>query len=367
MSNPDNLREKYRENASLFLHLASQVSGKNEGSKSHSQKRQIFNPLSTSKSLALRSRYDDTLYESTDGMMLRSKCISQSGMSMSLDVANLIRSGGKSKPVTLDLEKCQNTINSLSSDKESIIDHFQNQIKNNSTTKETIKQLSKQLSNNIVLPTIASYQHAVHQEFHCSSCGSNMLPVHSYDKLGASIRIKSLSRSSSMRRRASRYVAKRCNFEGNIMKKQHGGGRTFSNTSNSHGAAVSNVMNTLVALKKNHAQHRVYDGLAKNIIVFKCNTCTHEKIIKGAPLFGKSKEGNGGTETIQTGKSQSSHQEEKNFQTENSIPLQKEKDFLSFQLTSATRCLPNKPKKKRKKLDTQKKSGLQDFLSSLND
>lgn len=170
-----------------------------------------------------------------------------------------------------------------------------------------------------------------------------------------------------MRRRASRYVAKRCNFEGNIMKKQHGGGRTFSNTSNSHGAAVSNVMNTLVALKKNHAQHRVYDGLAKNIIVFKCNTCTHEKIIKGAPLFGKSKEGNGGTETIQTGKSQSSHQEEKNFQTENSIPLQKEKDFLSFQLTSATRCLPNKPKKKRKKLDTQKKSGLQDFLSSLND
>lgn len=372
MSNTVNLREKYRENASLFLYLANQVAGKNTESETHRQQRQIFNPLSTSQSLVLRSRYEETLNGSVNDT-IRGRCISQSEKICSLETVNLIRSGGK--PATMDFETCQDAIKNLSKDKELIIDCVRNQSTNKMLKTEKIKMLSTLLSNGIVIQTTNNdSQNATNSDFVCSSCGSNLLPVHQSDLLGSRIKIKSLSRrSSSMRRRASRYVAKRHNFESNIIQKQRGGGRTFSNAStNSHGAAVSNVMETFVALKKNHDQYRVYDGLAKNVIIYKCNTCNHEKVVKGAPFCGKFQQEMGKLEMECTGKPQLrvSNKAKHDCRVENPISLNEEKDFLSFGTTSVEtplpRCLSTKPKKK-KKVDTPKKSELQSFLSSLND
>jgi hypothetical protein len=363
MSNSDCLRKHYRDNASLFLYLTNELADPNQESQVHSRKRQMFNPLSTSKSLVLRSRYEDAFKGHADGKMMKSRCILQREVDSSLDAVNLIRSGGK--PVTMDFETCQNAIKSISSANESLVECIRSQSENKTGISERIQNLSKFLSNGVVSPASSdSQQNCVNDDFCCSCCGSHLLPVHPSDNIGSRIRIKSLSRSLSMRRRASRYLAKRHNFEGNIIQKQRGGGRTFSNASNSHGAAVSNVMDTLTALKKNHAQHRVYDGLAKNVIIYKCNSCSHEKLIKGAPYCAKVQEGKGNAESKETEKHQLP-----NKGGSYQLPLQQEKDFLSFSASveTPTRCLLSKPKKKKKKVETQKKSGLQNFLSSLND
>lgn len=372
MSNSDCLRNQYRHNASLFLYLANQVADQNEGSQLQSRKRQMFNPLSTSKSLVLRSRYEDTFKGSADEKIIKSRCILQREVDSSLDAVNLIRSGGK--PVTMDSETCQNEIKSISSANETLVQCIQKESENKSNISERIKNLSKVLSHGIVSTARSdSQQNCVNDDFCCSCCGSHLLPVHPSDNMGSRIRIKSLSRSSSMRRRASRYLAKRHNFEGNIIQKQRGGGRTFSNASNSHGAAVSNVMDTLAALKKNHAQYRVYDGLAKNIIIYKCNSCNHEKVIKGAPHCAKVQEGKSNTESKETEKHQLSKEIEKHRVSNKGCSYQtlsqQEKDFLSFSASSETptRNLLSNSKKKKKKVETQKKSGLQNFLSSLND
>jgi len=385
MASPDNLRTKFQESAALFLTASACVKkvmkkGKGNILSSHSNSKNSFDPMLTARSLILRSMYMVPVSANVDDKSPGNdtKCIipSITCQKIKSETVNLIRSGGN--VVSVPAETAEDITH------KSLLGF--NEMGND------VLQISSFIAHKMFSTsssTFDAHRNTVRHDFFCKCCGGSLLPLTIDGGMSSTIRVRSLKRSRTRRRRASRNTAKKHVFDENILQKNKGGGRTFSQgtssgstVSSSHGSSVMAVMDTKVALKTSSAARRTRDGISKNCVRFKCG-CGQVQSMKGL----KRRRGNGldgGTGTRRKSEeSDTVHNSTSTHTTHSESTASSNiggEDFVSLRAygqsaaASQTNLKPLLQQQGRKRKAPRakpkkpgKKSGLQNFLSSLND
>jgi hypothetical protein len=389
MSSADILRALYQENAAVFLAAcATQHMGPNENKREGSASTStinntsssiLFDPLAVANALRIRSIYEVDV----TAPRIDSKCIISNTKTEKTEELNLIRSGGDEVLVPAEVGDTQAA-------KAMLIFRTQKRLVEKqkaggmSLAAATI-QLAESI-NDYMVTHATSNQKILRHDFHCKGCGNALLPtpfsVHGYGIPSSQIRLKTLKRGNTRRRRASRHTAKNHTYDTNILQKHRGGGRSFGQgKTTNHGNAVASVMSTQEALKKNNAARRKRDGISKHCISYQCY-CGTDQCIRGmkrqrgynqdvASMIQSNR-----SPTISIGNEKSNKSK---HETKNALP--DSGDFLRLEnLASTGAPLPSverklklleQPQSRRRKpkgkTPIKKKSGLQNFLSSLND
>lgn len=183
--------------------------------------------------------------------------------------------------------------------------------------------------------------------FHCNCCGCVLQPGTN----GTTLRVRSVGRGRTRRRRASRKKAKE--FQS---KKQSsvGGGRTWRQDSQQQNGGIEKSEEDLLS---------VSDGACRNAVVVTCGSCGWKLKYKGMPPI---------------------RQQQQQHQKKNVVAKQEKRkkpavapkqdslgigDLVSLPKWGAGGKHPKNKKRKKTISDAKKdqKSGLLDFLSSLND
>ncbi len=417
MVSPDHLRTKFQESSALFLAVASSF-GKVGGDEidhtprkkrcltNSSTSNHTFDPNATANSLILRSVYATAITgDDSSSAENLSKCIisSVACRTETTETVNLIRSGGKVKSVPAD------TADNLTFKS---VDYHENKANTSigtgtSTFKSTsrnILQLAESVAEEMISASscaeVDKDRNTIRHDFFCKCCGGLLFPCTINEGMPSTIRVRPLKRSRTRRRRASRYAAKQKVFDEFILQKHRGGGRTFAaggrdSSSHGHGSSVMEVMDTKVALKAGSAARRVKDGTSKNCVRFRCGGCGQEQVLKGLKhrretMLGETSTsaGSGSTNLQKTsvGKrhavdSNERHTPKRNKSTIGMSGNIGSEDFVSLQsfgqsapTAAQTKLKPlqqyqqqGKKQRKPKPKKPVKRSGLQDFLSSLND
>ena len=369
------LRSIYQETAALFLQSCASSTGKRKDISKQSCEASI------ARELILNSMHEADYRADRDD----SKCISSNDtfIETSQEI-NIVRSGGSKETVAYDVadQEAVKTFN---------LYQTQKKLLGQKSTDISIKEFAKSLADSM----FTSKRDMIRHDFYCKGCGHNLLPspfaIDVNDSHGcnnAQIRLKTANRGKTRRRRASRQAAKKHTFENLVLQKGKGGGRTFAKggiksnntftTSTGHGRAVASVMDTETALRKRQASFRVHDGGCKNYISYKC-ICGTEQNFKGMKPCNFEMKLDNQDEMKKTASNNSS----KSYTTttkrkyDNDSTKNEGDDFIRLGSTPDTKQSINASKKKLKPLEKgpkkkkakgkQKKSGLSDFLSSLND
>jgi len=336
-------------------------------------------------------------------------------------VVNLIRSGGDKSSVPAEVGdiEASKSLQIYETQKKVL----QEQKDAGMTIADATLQLAESIADNMFPDPSNSFfnslVNAVRNDFYCKGCGNDLLPTPfstvngnahgngngSAQLLSSKIRLKTLKRGKTRRRRASRQAAKKYTYDIHMLQKHKGGGRTFAqgNTNNTtgghgHGKSVASVMNTQEALKKNNAARRITDGMAKNCISYKCCCCGTEQCIKGMKRQMRPIQGDTGTGTVtntrvntttstnnnrkQLSATRATSSFNKSLHTSKVTKGSDTDGFLRLgtvpgpgpdQSQSQSRIerklkpLERPMSTKKRKAPAKKKSGLQNFLSSLND
>jgi len=277
---PDCLRTLYQESASMFLLSASD--------KVQDQTNNMKNTyIQSSKDLILRSMYDSS---PTDDI---SKVENRDHVSCILSSSSSIDVGYNSQSPFRCTGTNQTSIPSDLEDKEFACFEKNFQSLRESTdvsSSNSIQQMAEAFSNYMLSAPIIQHGHrnVVRTDFYCSSCGLPYMPIHSSNnstQARATIRLKTLKRGKTRKRRASRYNAAKYTRDHVILQKHRGGGKSFSNPMNTgnhshHGSAVAAQEAAYTTLKTKHASMRIRDGIAKHCIVYKCS-CGNTQSFKG--------------------------------------------------------------------------------------
>ena len=427
MSSADHLRAMYQQSAAMFLATcANQMTDPNiKASKGCTStatsttklSKKSFDPLAAANSLRLRSMYDTEIMASG----IASNCIASSTAAEKSEIVNLIRSGGDKLSVPAEVGDIEASKSLQIYERQKKL--LQDQKDAGMSIADATLQLAESIADNMFpgpsSSNMNSLVYAVRHDFHCKGCGNDLLPTPfstvngSAQLLSSKIRLKTLKRGKTRRRRASRQAAKKYTYDIHMLQKDKGGGRTFAqgNTNNmhgnGHGQSVASVMNTQEALKKNNAARRINDGMTKNCISYKCCGCGTEQSIKGMKRqrHVQGDEGAGARKVTNTSlvnttasartssKQLSATRATSSFNNRKSLHASKvttrfdTDDFLRLgavpvpgqpqaqsQPTSIGTGIERKLKPlerpvstKKRKAPVKKKSGLQNFLSSLND
>ena len=388
MSSADDLRAIYQENAAMFLAAcvkqkihpdenklddASASSG-TATSNASSLCKQMFDPLAVANALRIRSIYDtDVTAPGID-----SKCIVSNTRTEKSEVVNLIRSGGDEVLASAEVGDTEAAISMKIYETQKSLLQIQKDAGMNIAA-ATI-QLAESIADNM-LTNISANQKMLRHDFYCKGCGNPLLPSPlSLDENGlqsSKIRLKSIKRGKARKRRASRQAAKKYTYDTNILQKHKGGGRSFAQgKTNGHGNAVASVMSTQEALKKNNAIRRIGDGISKNCISYKC-CCGTVQCIKGMKRQRQSQM-NQSVAYINTNQSPRAklikYSQEANrfsdsedFLRLGKVPLVAAPPRSTEKKLKLLEQLQSKKRKPKAKTLMKKKSGLQNFLSSLND
>ena len=358
----DCLRTLYQESASMFL-LSSHVHTSQEFDKSE------INPMQSARSLILRSMYNK--YPLQPGKPDHATCILSNAENVSSLESNRFRSGAYVTSLTEDAEEKEF----------SILEQKMEELRECrlTTVEQRAEVFSKHMLNSSELKTGST---VIRSDFNCSSCGLPYFPIQGNNCVGSKVQLKRLKRGRTRRRRASRYAAAKYTLDNDILQKHRGGGKAFTSSINSsHGSAVASVMETNLALKKAHNLRRISDGISKHCIVYKCS-CGHNQSFKGCR-----RQNNNEKNTKQESGDRKKHllttSGKKNYKKKNGNENVSQKganefdrDFLALTPVAKTpnsansSLLLSKGKKRRakpKKAKPSSKSGLHDFLSSLND
>ncbi|GFH44231.1 predicted protein [Chaetoceros tenuissimus] len=369
------LRSMYQETAALFLQsCASSTQKKKENAKQSCEAliaRQLI--LNVMHEADYRADRDD------------SKCISsnETFIETSQEI-NIVRSGGNKETVASDVADQEAAkISNLYQSQRNALDQKSMHI--------SISEFSKSLADSM----FTNKRDMIRHDFYCKGCGHNLLPSPFAKDVkdsnvcnNAQIRLKTANRGKTRRRRASRQAAKKHTFENLVLQKGKGGGRAFAKggiknnntftTSTGHGRAVASVMDTETALRKRQASIRVHDGGCKNYISYKCICGTEQKFKGIKPSNFKMKMDNQ-DEIKNLGSNNSSKAYAASTKRKYTDDTSKNEgdDFIRLSSTPDKKQSIDIPKKKLKPLEKgpkkkkakgkQKKSGLSDFLSSLND
>lgn len=314
-------------------------------------------PSQIAQSLMLRSMYDgeDTTFEDKFDHNNMSNCIVPSHAIASTENFNLDRSGAK---ISSDSKKVK-APNALRQHLQFFSKRMSFSEYRDSPTQ--IRRTERLISNDIGKSKLLNINIVGH-DFYCSGCGSPLLPCTPSE---IKVKLRTTERSRTKRRRASRLTAKKLELDEIVLQQHRGGVSTFVNQGgNSHGAAVASVIMTKEAIKKNHAVRRVHDGISKNCVVYACRKCGNEKCMKGLRPSKDSRE-------KRLIKIQPNSKRDK---LTTDIPIVGTNDGIDFvPLGRLVKPQANELKsieqgKKRKKSQKKKRSsGLNDFLSSLND
>ena len=226
-------------------------------------------------------------------------------------------------------------------------------------------------------------QHPTHQKVEKEKA------IKCYNKM-TKIRVRSLNRGKSRRRRASRLKAKEMHSEGyQGLKFQHGG-KQFSKcdlNTQSHGSTMASIVHNQEMSRKSRILKRVGDGMSRQSVVYTCGHCHFRTRFKGLPVKADILSTN--PLTVQTGRMykkmissvpQNSKAKKIHFRKEtdlNFLPLSLEHmpSQTSTKIDKNKVAIPDKCKpilvrglniisKRRKKKGNP---ALRDFLSSLND
>ena len=392
----DNLRTLYQESASLFLSACAQK----KKQKATPPAPQAFDPtiMATARSLMLRSMYDTPISSSISSGN-NSKCIvSKSSITTNnSETVNLIRSGGMavSVPVETGEEEVSRVMEQHDKFRDTIM--FADEMNAEVDVRQLADSIASDMFSTFMSVVSDMHRNTVRHDFFCKSCGGPLLPLPLCIDGGmgmgmtmttSTIRLKTLKRGKSRRRRASRLAAKKYAFDSNILQKHKGGGRSFSHShasagagagmASSHGSAVASVMDTQAALKAGHAARRIRDGISKNCISYKCG-CGHEQSMKGVRRQ-RGNEVDMGNKQAKDLNTKQSHPSAKRTGGRTNVQVVSRDDSEDFMQLSGsttnpvpeTKLKPLQQGKKRKATPAKpkkpaKKSGLSDFLSSLND
>jgi hypothetical protein len=368
---PDCLRTLYQESASMFL-LSSH---EKTSSPQKSDKLSEFDPTQTAGSLILRSLYDTHPFIA--GNSDYASCIESNGINVGLE-SNRLRSGEHVTSLSTDAEEKE--FSKLGQRIQELRECGTRKV--SCSMKQKAEVFSDYMLNSSPLHVDKNIM--IKKDFYCPACGSPYFQIQKSNIVNSKIRLKTLKRGRSRRRRASRYTAAKFTLDREILQKHRGGGRTFSTNSSpmnnfSHGSAVASVMETRLALKKTHALRRERDGISKHCINYKCS-CGHIQSFKGFRRIRdqnkdskqkgrniKNKKGSLATSGKQIDRSKIP--DDKICQQSRQANHELNCDFVSFNPVPAQSSLSLDKKKKKKKPPKKKssKSGLHDFLSSLND
>lgn len=365
---PNQLRTLYQESASLFL-LSSCKSSKSQHSKNQIIEKHHFDPVQSARSLIFHSMYNRKA--NNPGVNDQRCCVVSNGERIQIDNATANHSM-YSQVVTLSSDVIDNEF--------TIMDQIFQEFRECQLDQSSIQRKAEICSNRIGKNcTLANGRYMIRSDFHCTSCG---MPYFVKDGGGneLNIRLKSIRRGRTRRRRASRCIATKHTFDNEILQKHaNGGGKSFAksnSSSSSHGSKVASFMESKVALKNSHVMRRIRDGTSKHCISYVCS-CGSEASYKGLKRFNTGKS----DEQFDVDKSSISKKEQgKTWNNNNSVSqgingLKRSSDDLDFlPLTlDSNKVKQNKTiilsskKKRRTKPQKGAKSGLQDFLSSLND
>ena len=272
----------------------------------------------------------------------------------------------------------------------------------------------------------------VNCDYYCTTCGTPYLLVGEQQQhtqytgacAATTVRIRSLKRGKTRRRRASRKRASAFVRNYDRLMKNRGGGKSFSNVSHnsvthtdvgnsgtgiSHGSAVMAAAAVELSLKECHGWRSVGDGMSKNCVVYTCGYCGTKRRLKGGLIRGSGNnneqnrrpdvKGMMGDNSIDFNRRRKStntppSSAAKKITSTNTLGCTTDEDFIKLdkckttpkkKLTESTvaSMTPLKPvneapvlsllhgKKKKKVRKSQggdaKQSKLMDFLSSLND
>ena len=383
MSSPENLRTRYQESAAQYLNKCIQlrVAEKNGTGrkvvKVHKQNKcpelkNKFDPILTARSLMLRSMYANDANQRDQLSIYDSKCIVPGISKVKNDTYNLVRSGGK--VVKVPAQRVEDLSLAISNGQKHM---FQDNVRVEADFCNLADDIANKMFSSSSLAS-DNERNTVRDDFLCKCCGNFLFPCDPDGGMPCSIKIRTLKRGRTRRRRASRYTAKKHTFDTHVLQKNKGGGRTFAQSSGSsgsasHGVAVMEVMDTHVALKMKSMAGRTRDGLAKNCIRYKCE-CGHLQSMKGL----KRSLGDRMDKSINKYTKSTKHYE-KVSQKSGELKRQKvgEEEFISLgggskyvETKTETKVFSLKKKSNQRKAQNKKpakKSGLQDFLSSLND
>mmetsp|Transcript_6604 Transcript_6604/g.9662 ORF Transcript_6604/g.9662 Transcript_6604/m.9662 type:complete len:386 (-) Transcript_6604:23-1180(-) len=318
-----------------------------------------LNPSQIAQSLMLRSMYDGEVANFEDKIdigTISANCIVPFKAIASTENFNLNRSGAN---ISSDAKKFKER-NALEQQLQLL--HSRISLSDYCNASTQIKSIKTLISNDITKSKLLN-NNIVGHEFYCSGCGSTLLPCIPGE---IKVKLRKTERSRTKRRRASRLTAKKFELDAIVLQKHRGGVRTFVNQGgSSHGSAVASVMITKEAIKKSNAVKRVHDGVSKNCIVYACHRCGHEECMKGLRPSKSSRE-----KAFITVQSKSKLRKPT---TDTRIAgANDDLDFLPLQRLvkpKADELKQTEQGKKQKKLKKKKpkSSGLNDFLSSLND
>ena len=423
---PNHLRTLYQEGASMYLLSCrnSNISDSNCTTTTNKNNQSQFDPIQSARSLILNSIYnrsnnDDNNNSKHSTHVHHRSCIIADSEHMGNNKNHRMKKSNVIKTIPADLEdqefdtmeqtlnelrKCQSQSTSIRKKAEIISSNF---FKRYNNSNNDVKQNSSPLQKHMWKGSVGSRigiggndeRNVVNCEFYCPSCGlpyftkiattctnhesdGNENVITNYSK----IRLKPMKRGRTRRRRASRHIASKLVFDKDILQKHRGGSKTFSSPSPSsssaysHGSAVATVVETKVALKNIQAMRRIGDGMSKHCISYICS-CGHEQSFKGfRPSNNSNLEGESvqtSVNTIATSATTPKHNKRKHRdsypilnQTSDFLPLTPAANSKRASIsTSNNLLLSNSSKKKRraKQKKTPSKSGLHDFLSSLND
>ena len=193
------------------------------------------------------------------------------------------------------------------------------------------------------LPTGSNLDGAVPSSFvHCHVCGGWLVPGEN----GTTVRLRSVGRGRTRRRRASRQQQK-MRAKSNS-KSRSGGGHKADNHGGGDSSHSQHVRDPLSRLR------RVRNGTCRNTIVYECGLCQTKHRLKGLPPKRPTK---GSTTPKAEGKNLRGPRKPGNStKTRKPSPSHE---------PAPRAALPSKKKQKKKKGTA--KSGLLDFLSTLND
>jgi len=238
----------------------------------------------------------------------------------------------------------------------------------------SIAEVAQALPLNLFSPlSLDADRNTISSDYFCVTCGVSFLFT---PQIMSSIRIRSLKKGKSRRRRASRLKASKLIKDREILQKHRGGGRSFAGNSvnNSHGGTVMAVENIKLSLKESHEYRRVKDGMSKNCVVYTCGFCGNKYRWKGLCKKRKELQKNckdfykdSHSPTLRKACTATLLESNENFlllsKSKNSPPFKKPKYVDAKQSLDSAR----KKKKSQKAQVKSKKSALMDFLSSLND
>lgn len=419
---PNHLRTLYQEGASMYL--LSCRSGNSSGNSSGStcstntslkqltskNNQSQFNPIQSARSLILNSIYNKgnndnkNSKHSTDAH--HRSCI----IAGSEHMGKNMKKNNVTKTIPADLEEqefaaleqtlnelreCQSQSASIRQKSEIISSNY---FKRHNNSHRDAKQNSSPLRKGSAVLSLNvggnDERDAVNSEFYCPSCGLPYFTSIATSNLDSSdnenvitdyskVRLKPMKRGRTRRRRASRHVASKIVFDKDILQKHRGGNKSFLSpsptSSYSHGSAIATVVATKVALKNIQAMRRIGDGMSKHCISYTCS-CGYEQSFKGfRPHNSSNREGESGQTSADaiatpftTPKQYKRKRRESHpilYETSDFLPLTPADSRRASTSTSNNLLLSNSSRKKRraKQKKTSSKSGLLDFLSSLND